>query len=81
VTWCELRLPGCTNRATDRHHRRRRGQGGHEGPTVDLCSSCHHGGVHANVAWANRHGLLLRTGDDPEVLVTTCGLECEVDHR
>jgi hypothetical protein len=48
---------------------------------VPLCNWNCHALVHANVAWANRHGLLLRTGDDPEVLVTTCGLSCPIDHR
>jgi hypothetical protein len=77
---CVLLLPGCTYSASHTHHRRLRSQGGHDGPTVELCSRCHHE-VHHNVAWANRHGLLLRTGDDPAVLVTTCGLECTTDHR
>jgi hypothetical protein len=63
------------------HHRRLRSQGGHEGPTVPLCLMCHVPIVHANVDWANRHGLILRTGDDPTVLVTSCPLSCEVDHR
>jgi hypothetical protein len=81
VTSCALRLPGCRGEADCEHHRRRKGQGGHDGPTVPLCNWNCHALVHANVAWANRHGLLLRTGDDPEVLVTTCGLSCPIDHR
>jgi hypothetical protein len=63
------------------HHRRLRSQGGHRGPTIPLCLQCHVPVVHANVDWANRHGLILRTGDDPAVLVTSCGTDCTEDHR
>jgi hypothetical protein len=79
---CALMLPGCHRRVECTHHRRLKSQGGHEGPTIRLCHHCHNGdGVHQHVDWANRHGLILRTGDDPTVLVTSCPLSCEVDHR
>jgi hypothetical protein len=77
---CVLLLEGCTYSASHSHHRRLRSQGGHAGPTVDLCGHCHHL-CHHNVDWSHRHGLILRTGDDPSVLVTGCSLDCRTDHR
>jgi hypothetical protein len=76
-----VRCALCSASNAQEHHRRLRSQGGHDGPTVPLCLACHIPIVHANPDWSNRHGLILRTGDDPSVLVTGCPLDCRTDHR
>jgi hypothetical protein len=83
-TFCALFLPGCWTWAQCEHHRRRKGQQGSDEPwnLLPVCHHCHNGdGIHQHVDWSNRHGLILRTGDDPSVLVTGCPLDCRTDHR
>lgn len=54
---CEARTPVCTHRAHHRHHVILRSQGGHDGPTIDVCSPCHRY-IHANPAEAYEQGWL-----------------------
>lgn len=64
ASWCELALPGvCLGRASHRHHRLRRGQGGSDEfeNTLDLCSACHDY-AHGHIAEANERGWILRSG-------------------
>lgn len=64
--WCELAIPGvCLGRATNRHHRKLRIQGGTDDRdnTLDLCGSgtigCH-GYVHHHPAESYERGWLIR---------------------
>ncbi len=43
AVWCEIQLAGCYGRATDRHERKGRAQGGDgaRANTLDLCRHCH----------------------------------------
>lgn len=64
ATWCEAKVPGvCLGRASHRHHKLRRSQGGGDeaSNTADLCSACH-GYVHVNTGWAYEAGWLVRAG-------------------
>jgi hypothetical protein len=61
ATWCEVgRLGVCTGRATHRHHRLMRSQGGGDEPenTLDVCAACHDL-IHARPGLAYAHGWLL----------------------
>lgn len=82
---CELTHDHCEpwSRYHHRHHRRRRSQGGEHSleNLLLLCPTAHDFYVHAHPDWARRHGLLLGTGDDPDVLELRCGLSCDIDHR
>lgn len=81
---CELTHPGCEPwTALHRHHRLRRSQGGEHtvANLILLCTRAHDWCVHAHPDWARRHGLILGAGDEEDVLVTTCELECPIDHR
>jgi hypothetical protein len=62
ATWCEAHLRDCTGRATDRHHRLPRAQGGGDeaANTIDVCRSCHIDGIHGHPAEAYALGLLRR---------------------
>lgn len=66
ATWCEARLEVCTGRATCRHHRKLRSQGGTDDATntTDLCDRCHEY-VHANPLWAWSVGLIVKSWEDP----------------
>lgn len=57
--WCEY--PDCGRRATERHHKLRRSQGGTDdkGNTMDCCS-IHHSEIHANPARSYENGWLIR---------------------
>lgn len=59
---CEVRADGCTGRATHKHHRLRRSQGGQHiaENIVEACSHCHLVAIHGNPAWAYEHGWLVR---------------------
>lgn len=62
---CEARLDGCTVRATDEpHHRKRRGQGGPNtmANLLDVCQSCHNT-IHRGGNWSYDNGLLIRRAD------------------
>jgi hypothetical protein len=66
--WCEVAVSGvCEGRATNRHHilLRKHGGGDEKANTLDVCGTgttgCH-GHIHANVAWAQRMGYLIRSG-------------------
>lgn len=65
---CEI--PGCRNRASERHHKLRRSQGGDDSKdnTLDVCK-WHHDEIHAWPAWAYENDYLRRGGYCP-----TCGL-------
>lgn len=80
---CELDHPGCTGWGKQMHHRRLRKQGGEHSVAnlIHLCVCGHEPYVHRHREWARRHGLILHAGDDPAVLVLTCPLSCEEDHR
>lgn len=60
--WCEAHIAGvCTGRASCRHHKLRRSQGGTDDRdnTVDLCNACHEW-IHAHPEEAYLLGWLLR---------------------
>jgi hypothetical protein len=66
------------------HHRLKRGKIIVHDPAVMIaaCDRCHTASehaIHVNEGWSYRHGLLLRTGIDP-FLVIGCPLECGIDH-
>lgn len=70
--WCQVAVAGvCQGRATNRHHKLRRGQLGRDDAenTLDVCgtgtSGCH-GHIHANPAWAYRMGYLIRSSSNTE---------------
>lgn len=67
AAWCEIQTVVCEGRATERHHRLRRSQGGGDEweNTLDLCRSCHLW-VHQHPQWAYEHGHLIRSGQRPE---------------
>jgi hypothetical protein len=76
----------CFGRQTP-HHRRKAGQGGSftEDNIVRLCS-WHNDELEADAPlarWGERHGFVLRTGDDPASVAPYpgCGIDCPVDHR
>lgn len=65
------------------HHRKRRSQGGRNTVENLLHLSQHwHDAIHANPAWSYRHGLLLRSTQDPAVYPPhlRCDLSCPIDH-
>lgn len=65
---CEAMLLGvCRGQAQHVHHRLRRPHGGPNtmANLIDLCSPCH-SWVHAHVRPAQKLGLLLKMGADPE---------------
>jgi len=75
ATWCELQLAGCQGRATHRHERKRRAQGGDgsEANTRDLCHACH-AWVHAHPFLAYANGWMIAHWQDPaSVPVRTIG--------
>jgi hypothetical protein len=79
---CEL----CRKRrAVQIHHRRTRTVKWSKWLAVnglDLCRACHHDVIHAHTDWAMRHMLILSRHSTTHPLpVTTCGLDCDVDHR
>lgn len=54
---CEARTPACDRRPIHRHHVILRSQGGHDGPTLDVCLPCHLF-IHANPSVSYEHGWL-----------------------
>lgn len=64
--WCEARLAHCEGRASHRHHRRMRSQGGSDDATntTDLCGACHRQ-IHANPRWSYQQGWLVPSWQDP----------------
>ena len=59
---CEAMTSACTVRPAHRHHVILRSQGGHDGPTLDVCAPCHlH--IHANPAEAYERGWLRHRWD------------------
>ncbi len=65
---CEV--PGCRSRATERHHKLRRSQGGTDewDNTLDVCA-WHHRVIHDNPGWAYENDYLRRKSYCPK-----CGL-------
>jgi hypothetical protein len=59
-------------KAVEKAHRIGRGVGGDWDPgnIVDLCSRCHRES-HRNPDWANLHGLILKSWEDPETTPVT----------
>lgn len=77
----------CGKPATNRHHRKRKSQGGDDSPenVIDLCGSgttgCH-GWVHANPAQAYEQGWLVKSWQNPaEVPILTEGAVLEEPSR
>jgi hypothetical protein len=62
---CEVEA--CHSRGDQAHHRRRRSQGGDDTPAnlLWVCSPCHDV-IHANPAWAEACGYLIRSLFDPD---------------
>jgi hypothetical protein len=52
--------------ALDRHHRKRRSQGGDDSPAniMEICRMCHNV-IHADPAWAYDQGYLVKSWEDP----------------
>lgn len=68
--YCEVRLDGCSGKATGRHHRMLVTQGGPdtEENCVHVCRECHTAGpkaIHRNVKWARAVGLIVPSWDGP----------------
>lgn len=66
AVWCELQLEGCLGRATHRHERKRRAQGG-DGSRVnclDVCWECHRK-IHASPYIAYSMGWMVESWRDP----------------
>lgn len=61
--WC----PFCGQRATNKHHIVPRSQGGHNGPTVNVCGIGNYSGCHAKL---HNHTLHLRYEDGWQFLET-----------
>ncbi len=66
AVWCEIQLAGCHGRATMRHERKRRAQGGDgsRANTLSLCAHCH-SYVHAHVTESLAKGWLIAHWQDP----------------
>ena len=66
ATWCEIQLAGCLGRATHRHERKRRSQGGDgsRANTLSLCARCH-GYIHDHPSEAYGRGWLVEHWRDP----------------
>jgi len=59
---CELQGPTCAGKASQRHHKLRRSQGGTDDKsnTIDCCWTCHNVTIHGNPALAYEMGWLVR---------------------
>ncbi len=74
--WCEMRLSGCTGKATEAAHRIGRKAGGRHGEAltesnrlsnlIHSCATCHRW-THDNPALAQDLGLMLREYQDPSL--------------
>ena len=69
--FCEARIPGCWDEASQLHHRRPRGAGGSRDPRTGgaangyaLCLPCHDH-IERNRSEARENGWLVRQGADP----------------
>lgn len=66
---CEVRLDGCSGRATGQHHRLKRRAGVHTVENLlDICPNCHTASpaaIHRNVARSLEVGLLLNSWELP----------------
>lgn len=73
----------CKKPVEEFHHRKLRSQGGlgTEANCLPLCSR-HHKMIHNNVAWSYRHGLLVKSTDNPESVEVfpDCSLKCDMQH-
>lgn len=71
---CEAAIQGvCDGRAWQAHHRKLRRHGDHRAINgLWVCTVCH-ATIHANVAWAYRHGLLVGFTRDPAVVPVVAG--------
>ena len=79
---CEVGGPDCQMWAVTAHHRRRGVRVHDAAVMLAVCARCHTEGrsaIHTNEPWAARHGLLLRSGVEP-FLVLGHGLDCREDH-
>lgn len=83
---CEARTPECVGPPEHAHHRRLKAQGvDHSAANLlavcgDTAIGCH-AAIHRHHGWSVRHGFILATGDDPELIVVGCSFDCERDHR
>lgn len=66
---CEVRLDGCSGRATGQHHRLKRRAGVHTAENlVDVCRECHTASpaaIHRNVARSIEAGLIIPSWESP----------------
>jgi hypothetical protein len=80
---CEVLAPGCRGGIHHFHHRLLRSHGGTG--TIEnclgVCGPCHNA-IHANPDWAYRHGLLVRSLNDPIEVQTFVGCSpgCDYNH-
>lgn len=70
--FCEVRVAGCWDEASQAHHRRPRGLGGSKNPATGqasnglmVCLSCHNHLETAERAEARDRGWIVRQGSDP----------------
>jgi hypothetical protein len=80
--YCEVNGPDCQTWAVTAHHRLRGLRVHLEDLMLAVCSRCHTEGpkaIHTNERWAHAHGLLLRRGIEP-FLVLGHPLDCREDH-
>ena len=90
---CEVRLEGCTRRATDGHEVKTRARGGSIVEMANICMVCR--SCHLQITrnsgfdgWAVRHGWVVASWTDPEGealaahirTVFHCPIDCEDDH-
>lgn len=73
----------CRHPIDEYHHRKMRSQNG-KGTAANCLPICarHHKMIHNNPDWAYRHGLLVRSADDPKAVEVfpECSLKCTHDH-
>ena len=80
---CEVASVGCRTGIHHFHHRLLRAQGGKgtEANGLAVCGPCHTL-IHMNPGWSYRHGLLVRSHNNPDIVdpYAGCAVECEENH-
>lgn len=81
---CEAMVAAdCTHRGTSLHHRLMKAHTIIDtlGNLRDLCEACHGDTIHRHTGWAYRHGWLVLSTSDPDLVDTwLCPLDCATDH-